>query len=335
MIINKNKPVHKAGMPQQGRVQAAMPQKFAADFQRAMQDTGQQVGNVQRQAIRAVADIPPEVAHVARAVGIGLAAGTAAAFAAPVIAGVGIVGGSALAASAVVGAVAAVTAGEAIDRADEALHKQVKEKGNFEGNSPVADAVTGASLGLNIQAMSMAHGAIEAGAAAVGSKLAAMPAMSPTIASGLGKVADIGMHAGLHLAVDTGIESANQLAQSALRREAPQQAARRVGDAVAGTVGASIVSTLVVEAAESRLPGSRPALMSVMEGLEAATRQGGVSAAQLRGAAPPSGLPGGEQPAAAVAPIGTAPGKHAPENAAPANPLHSHPAPVQPRWYPR
>lgn len=335
MSINKNKQIRAAGMPQDGSLEPSTPKKFAADFQRAMHDANRQAGNVQRQAIRAVADIPPEVAHVARAVGIGLAAGTAAAFAAPVIAGAGIVGAGALAVSATVGAVAAVTAGEAIDRADRAIHEQVKEKGNFENNSPVADAVTGASLGLNIQAMSMAHGAIEAGAAVVGSRLAAIPAISPTVASGLGKVADIGMHAGLHLAVDTGIESANQLAQSALRREAPQKAARRVGNAVAGTVGPSIGSTLVVEAVESKLPGSRPALMSVMEGLEAATRQGGVSAAQLRSDAPATVPPSRQGPAAVVKRGGEAPTGASRGKVAPAKPLPSQPEPAQPRWYPR
>jgi hypothetical protein len=197
---------------------------------------------------------------IARSVAIGLCAGVAAASCAPIIAGAGILGLGALAATAGIGLVAGVTAGQGINQIDRNIASAHGTQAHFKDSNTLADAITGLTLGTNVGVMGMVH-----------------PALTK-IASHLGgnALVDLGLHAGTHLAVDTCIETVNQVAQSLVKGENLSEMSHHVVDGWKGTLPASLISTMVVEGIETKLKGSRPLMMALAEGLEGASRTGSV-----------------------------------------------------------
>jgi hypothetical protein len=220
-------------------------------------------------------------ADVGRTVAIAGVAGLTVAAAAPFIAGAGLVGATAIAGSMVLGAATGFTAGKVIDLGDAVSAETIGTKRLFEGSENKifersgSDALLGGSTGLNIGAMNAFHPTLEAIPAKVlGQELAK---------TGVGKAFDLGAHTIGHIALDSTIESGRQVAQGISEGKSPTQIGKDWKLAITATAPASVASTLAVEFMESKIKGSRPFLMSLAEGGEAATRGGAVKGLQMAG----------------------------------------------------
>jgi hypothetical protein len=233
--------------------------------------------------IQALADIPEPIAEIVRPMGVAAGAGIAVAaiMGLPVIAGLGLGAAATLAASAAIGAVTGMATGHVINAADNAIHNHVGERGNFEDTSPIRDAILGASLGINISAMNMAHPAIETLSSAAMSKLPDIFARAPLLAEATTVGLDLALHSLLHIAIDLPIEMGNQMAQSVARGDSLEDVGRNIMTGLKGTPAPSLISSLAVEGVEHLVPGARPLTMAVLEGLEGAARQGNVTALQM------------------------------------------------------
>ncbi len=212
-------------------------------------------------------------ADVGRTVAIAGIAGLTVAAAAPLIAGAGLVGAGAVAASSVLGAATGFTAGRLIDLGDAVGAEATGSQRHFQKTDFMSDALLGGSTGLNIGAMNAFHPMLEAIPAKVlGAKIAE---------TSVGKIFDIGAHTIGHIAIDSAVESARQITQGVSEGKSFNEIGKDWKLAMTATAPASIASTFVVEFMESKIKGSRPFLMSMAEGGEAATRSGAVKGLQM------------------------------------------------------
>jgi hypothetical protein len=250
-----------------------LPKSLYKDFQ----DRGGDLQEVFSSAVKAIADIPEPVANILRPVGVAATAGVtvAAVISLPAITASGLGTMATIGASTAIGAVAGALVGQAIDAADTAIHDYVGETGNFDDTSLSKDIILGASLGLNISTMSLAHPLIEKSVMAASN----LPFLKH---AAMQKTIDLGMHALVHLGVDTGIETTNQFVQSVASGDNTTQIKRNIFVGAGGTLLPSLASTAVVESIEHAFPGARPLSMAILEGLEGSARQGNVAVLKLK-----------------------------------------------------